>query len=186
MKKLYHGTIADFDEIDLSKGRDYKDFGKGFYASAFPRHAESIARRNKKIAIRRQEFLKKKGLLVNGDAITAYRYNLLFDETIASGLNIKEFTSADREWLIFIMKNRHAKGLIHDYDIVIGPTADAQTSMILNAYQDELIESDFDNALCDKVIKELMPENLPKQYFFGTERAKATLSFDTIKRQVVI
>ena len=28
---LYHGSNADIDRIDLSRGLRYKDFGKGFY-----------------------------------------------------------------------------------------------------------------------------------------------------------
>ncbi len=28
---LYHGTIDEFTSIDVSAGRDRKDFGKGFY-----------------------------------------------------------------------------------------------------------------------------------------------------------
>lgn len=60
--------------------------------------------------------------------------------------------------------------MVHDYDIVIGPTADAQTTTIINEYMEELEESGFREDICDKVIAELMPENLPKQYFFGTER----------------
>jgi len=39
--------------------------------------------------------------------------------------------------------------------------------------------------LCDKVIAELKPENLPKQYFFRTPEAVNTLSFDKVKRQVI-
>lgn len=30
---LYHGTNADFDEIDLLKSKPNKDFGQGFYLS---------------------------------------------------------------------------------------------------------------------------------------------------------
>ena len=30
-KVLYHGTISEITEIDVSKGRGNKDFGKGFY-----------------------------------------------------------------------------------------------------------------------------------------------------------
>lgn len=30
---LYHGTNADFDEIDLRKSKPNKDFGQGFYLS---------------------------------------------------------------------------------------------------------------------------------------------------------
>ena len=43
MKPLYHGTIYDFDEIDVSAGKGYKDFGKGFYATAVSSHAERLA-----------------------------------------------------------------------------------------------------------------------------------------------
>lgn len=53
MKKLYHGTISDFEEIDVESGKGYKDFGKGFYATAVPTHAERLAIRNKRIAERR-------------------------------------------------------------------------------------------------------------------------------------
>ena len=65
MKPLYHGTIYDFDEIDVSAGKGYKDFGKGFYATAVPSHAERLAIRNKSIAEKRQSFLKnKKGIKI--------------------------------------------------------------------------------------------------------------------------
>ena len=46
-------------------------------------------------------------------------------------------------------------------------------------------ESDYSDEVCEKVIAELKPENLPKQYFFGTNEAVKTLSFDMVKRQVV-
>lgn len=58
MKELYHGTIAKFDVIDVNAGKGYKDFGKGFYATAVVSHAEKLAIRNKGIAERRQSFLK--------------------------------------------------------------------------------------------------------------------------------
>ena len=53
MKALYHGTIYDFDDIDVSAGKGYKDFGKGFYATAVPSHAERLAIRNKNIVVKR-------------------------------------------------------------------------------------------------------------------------------------
>lgn len=28
---LYHGTISEINKVDVSLGRDRKDFGKGFY-----------------------------------------------------------------------------------------------------------------------------------------------------------
>lgn len=65
MKHLYHGTIYEFDGIDVTVGKGYKDFGKGFYATEVPSHAERLAIRNKSIAEKRQSFLKnKKGIKI--------------------------------------------------------------------------------------------------------------------------
>jgi len=44
---LYHGTIYEFEKIDVSKGKSNKDFGRGFYTSRDVRHAERLAIRNK-------------------------------------------------------------------------------------------------------------------------------------------
>lgn len=183
MKHLYHGTIYAFDEIDVSSGKGYKDFGKGFYATAVPSHAEKLAIRNKCIAEKRQSFLKnKKGIKMQ--SIVAYRYNLQFsEETI--GLKVRIFEKTDKEWLRFILQNRKCDGCAHDYDIVIGPTADAETTTIINEYYDVLEESGYSDEICERVIAELKPENLPKQYFFRTKEAVNTLSFDKVKRQVV-
>lgn len=79
---MYHRTIYELDEIDVSAGKGFKDFGKGFYATAAPSHAERLAVRNKIIAEKRQSFLKnKKGIKIQ--PIVAYRYNLLFSEETA-------------------------------------------------------------------------------------------------------
>lgn len=183
MKPLYHGTIYEFDDIDVSAGKGYKDFGRGFYATAISSHAERLAIRNKNIAEKRQRFLKnKKGIIIK--PIVAYRYNLLFSEE-TTGLKIKVFEKADKEWLRFILQNRKCDNCTHDYDIVIGPTADAETTTIINEYYDELEQSGYSDDVCDNVLSELKPENLPKQYFFRTKEALSTLSFDKVKRQVI-
>ena len=110
MKELYHGTITPFETIDVNAGKGYKDFGKGFYATAVVSHAERLALRNKGIA---------------------------------------------------------------------------ETTTIINDYFDELESSGYAEEICQKVIEQLKPENLPKQYFFRTEAAIRSLSFNKIKRQVV-
>ena len=183
MKPLYHGSIYLFDSIDPSAGKGYKDFGKGFYATAVPAHAERLAIRNKHIAEKRQSFLKNKKN-IKLQPIQAYRYNLLFNED-TRGLKVKVFEKADIEWLRFILKNRRCDGCVHDMDIVIGPTADAETTTIINEYYEELEEVEYSDEVCEKVIAELKPENLPKQYFFRTQEAVKTLSFDKVKRRVI-
>lgn len=41
--KLYHGSNVDIHQIDFSKSKPNKDFGKGFYLTADRRHAEQLA-----------------------------------------------------------------------------------------------------------------------------------------------
>ena len=37
---LYHGSNHDFDAVDLSKSKDKRDFGKGFYTTTLREQAE--------------------------------------------------------------------------------------------------------------------------------------------------
>ena len=37
---LYHGTNIRFDNIDLSRSKDKRDFGKGFYTTTIFEQAE--------------------------------------------------------------------------------------------------------------------------------------------------
>lgn len=68
MKKLYHGSTYLFTEIDVDRGKGYKDFGRGFYATAVKEHAENLAKRNKRILERRQQVLKKKGIAFKNES----------------------------------------------------------------------------------------------------------------------
>ena len=185
MKPLYHGTTADFDIIDVSHGKGYKDFGKGFYATARKDHAENIAKRNKKIMLAKQEKILARKPMYKKEVYQAYRYNLLFSENM-EGLNVKIFNNADVEWIKFILMNRKSKDTCHNYDIVIGPTADEETTAIINRYEPALIKSNYSNKILEQLILELKPENLPKQYFFATKRATDTLKFSNIKREIIL
>ena len=46
---VYHGTSFQFQQIDLNKSKDNRDFGKGFYTTTIQSQAESWA---KNIALR--------------------------------------------------------------------------------------------------------------------------------------
>ena len=188
MRDLYHGTIYDIKEIDLTQGKGYKDYGKGFYATPVKCHAENIARRNKRIMQVKESQIKKRNPQYKSSILQAYRYNLEFDDSCMDqpeGLKIKVFLEADREWVRFILQNRDVDESIHDYDIVIGPTADENTVTIINAYREDIIESNYSDAVLDALIKDLEPENLPKQYFFGTNKAIQRLHFKQIRREIV-
>lgn len=188
MKDLFHGTTADFTEISLQKGKGYKDFGKGFYATAVKSHAERIAKRNKYRLEAKEAEIRKKNPRFKTKVYQAYCYNLEFDDSCLNtptDLKVKVFKTADKEWLRFILKNRDSEISVHDFDIVIGPTADENTVTIINAYKEELIATDYSDQVLENLIKELKPENLPKQYFFGTDEAIKTLRFKKVRREIV-
>lgn len=164
---LYHGSIRDFKEIDVNKGKGYKDFGRGFYTTAIKSHAESLALRNLEIE-------KNRNISIGiSNSYIAYRYNFNFNADY-SNIKVKIFTKADLEWIKFIVFNRRNRYTMHNYDIVIGPTADARTVDIIDNYRDSLnTDSDYYDLLRD-----LKPEVLPKQYFFASSRAvRQTLKF---------
>jgi len=123
---LYHGSSYDFDTIDLLQGRPYKDFGQGFYTSADIGHAKSMAERNarmRKSKLRRFDSEHK--------PIGEWLYQYQIDTDKAANLSIKEFAEADREWGRFITLNRSRKDTPHNYDIVIGPTANDYTNLFV-------------------------------------------------------
>jgi hypothetical protein len=93
MIMLYHGTIYEFDKIDVAKGKGNKDFGRGFYTSRDIRHAERLAVRNKLIE---EERFALRGKKKNVTPLL-YEYELNLDNS--AKLNIKEFFVADREWM---------------------------------------------------------------------------------------
>lgn len=188
MRNLYHGTVYDILEIDIEQGKGYKDFGKGFYATSVKSHAENIARRNKRIKEAKEKRIREKNLQYKPKIYRAYRYNLEFNDRCIEEpgeLKIKVFKEADREWVRFVLDNRDSDRSTHDYDIVIGPTADENTVTIINSYREELIKTNYANDVLDALIKELEPENLPKQYFFGTQAAIQMLRFGKIRREIV-
>lgn len=179
MKTLYHGSVVAFNSIDVKEGKGFKDFGKGFYATAYKSHADSLAIRNKGIFERIE---KAKAEEVQGYKMCryhAYRYVLNFEDScLTSGdLKVKIFNKPDLEWVTFILENRRNSGKFHDYDIVIGPTADSKTTIILNQYKNASLRD------LESLIKELEPDRLPKQYFFGTEKSLKYLRI--LRRELV-
>ena len=167
---LYHGTIHQFETPDISKGKPFKDFGIGFYTSRDKRHAERMALRNKDIELSR---IYKKDINRHIDALL---YSFEFDLWNLNVLNIKEFKKADRAWMRFVIMNRAQKERQHDYDVVIGPTANDNTMTAIGlffagAYGD--IKSDI---AIDRLIEQILPDKLPRQYFFGSMKSTGFLT----------
>lgn len=176
-RPLYHGSTYKITAIDLSECKGYKDFGKGFYASSNKQQAEGFARIKK----RRKDRVP---LLERPDSkdVHAYCNKLIFYEDAAfadDNLKIKVFRSADLEWVKFLYANRKVRNGVHSYDIVIGPTADDATAVIISRYEQPLRQSNYADAVYEELIQELHPEKLKRQYCFCTRK-----SLKYIKMQV--
>ena len=149
--KLYHGTNADIETIDLTKGLTHKDFGRGFYLT--PDRATAVRMAEKKVRL-------------FGGKVTLITYD--FDEAaMNSDLNVKEFPEkACVEWFRFIDANRDRANQqpIHNYDIVKGPIADDGVVTQLTNFRERI----YDAA---EAAKRLQDRYIDQQYCFGTQRS---------------
>ena len=164
---LYHGTIYEFDKIDVNKGKGNKDFGRGFYTSRHVHHAERLATRNKFIE---EERFALRGVKKN---VTPLLYTFEFDIDNLATLNVKEFATADREWMRFVVLNRESKSKTqeHEYDIVIGPTANDNTRAAIQTVMPLTKGQVMTDKAIDTLIALIEPDNLPWQFFFGTQHS---------------
>lgn len=148
--KLYHGTNVDFSVIDLSKSKQFKDFGQGFYLTDIRKQAEELA-------------AKKARLFGGFPIIQEYE----FDESILNGSRLKVlgFDAPTQEWAEFIFKNRNKTlNFHHSYDIVLGPIANDGVAYLLGRFEEGTLT-------IEELSQQLTYKDLNSQYFFGTEEA---------------
>ena len=166
---LYHGSTYEFDSVDVRRGKPYRDFGVGFYTSKVRSHAADLAKRNQQI-----EFIRAKlhNIYVQP---AAWVYTFEFNPDNLEGLKVKEFGTADADWVRFIVMNRTNKKHQHDFDIVIGPTANDQTLITVQAYLAGLYGNLDDNRAIQTFLELIEPQKLPAQIYFGTQKAAELL-----------
>ena len=113
---LYHGSNYNFDVVDLSKSKDRRDFGKGFYTTTISEQAEDWAA---------TLFDRYKG-----DGIIIYEMEL----ELVGNLSVKHYEDLSKEWLIMVQKNRTLGGIQHNFDVVQGPVANDKTARTIALY----------------------------------------------------
>ncbi|MDR0289581.1 MAG: DUF3990 domain-containing protein, partial [Treponema sp.] len=113
---LYHGSNQDFDVVDLSKSRDRRDFGRGFYTTTLRNQAEDWA-----------EALFDR---YKGDGIFIYETEFELNDD----LSVKSYDGLSEEWLLMIQKNRTLGGIQHRFDVVQGPVANDKTARTIALY----------------------------------------------------
>ena len=148
---LYHGTNADFGEIDLAKSKPNKDFGQGFYLSREYTQAMDMA--------------KTKVEQMESGFPTVLSYEV--DEEQMAGLHVLRFDDYSEEWAKFILLNRNnpSNKPAHDFDIVIGPIANDRVGVQLWKYETRSID------LPTLVHNLRNMKGITFQYYFGTENA---------------
>jgi hypothetical protein len=129
--KVFHGSFTAVSEIDLTKGRNNLDFGKGFYVTNIRSQAEYWATRTGR-------FHKTDGIVSEFEF-----YENAFEHY---ELNVLRFSGYTEQWLDFVVLNRDPKSTIpaHDYDIVEGPVANDDVNDRINDYLAGVVsKSDF-------------------------------------------
>jgi hypothetical protein len=129
--KVYHGSYTEIVDIDLSKSRDNRDFGKGFYITNIRSQAEYWA-------VRMGKLHRTEGV------VTEFTfYDNAFTHWELKTLQFGGYTEA---WLDFVVKNRdpHTPVPAHDYDIVEGPVANDNVADRIADYLDNRVsKADF-------------------------------------------
>lgn len=143
---LYHGTVSKIEKVNVLLGHSRKEFGRGFYMAVTKQQAIGMMNKKYREAVRRSR---------NKEETDFERklYEIQLNEDILNSLRIKKFDNADMEWLDFVLKCRLRDGMPHNYDMVIGPTADDNTILCLKAYQDGLYGR-VDSANAKKILLE--------------------------------
>jgi len=159
--KLYHGTNCSIKDIDLTKCRPYKDFGRGFYLTEIKQQAEEWA-------------LKISERFGNKPKIIEYEY--LLNSNL--GLNILTFEKPCIEWAYFIMNNRNSNlsevfGNLDNrscqYDIVEGPVGNDDIAVTLNQFIQGLLDENL-------LVKQLEYKKLNHQISFHTKISLTNLT----------
>ena len=159
---LYHGTIYEISKVDVSMGRNHKDFGKGFYLALSKSQAIGMMHKKYREATKRMRNDKPEG-------ISERLYEIKLDLSYLSKLNVKVFDTADMDWLDFVLLCRSEGGIPHHYDVVIGPTADDNTILCLKAYWDGVYGRIGSADTKRILLNNLEVENLGIQYYIGKQ-----------------
>ena len=157
--KLYHGSNVRIEQIDLSRCRQYKDFGTGFYLTAD--HSRAVTMANRRTALEE----------AGSPEVNPF---LFYPSRCPGDIRIKRFNGHTGEWAAFVMQNRDQSCIPpheHEYDIVIGPVADSVVDSVIEKYREEFGEEAMAPENLKILAKRLKYGSSYIQYCFCTQRA---------------
>ena len=178
---LFHGTIESIERIDVSKGKAHKDFGRGFYMALSAQQAIGMMHKKRREAVRRHRN--------HETAVFAERlYKIQLKPSVESELKVKLFKTADLEWLDFILMCRESVlAHPHEFDVVIGPTADDDTLVSLQNYWKGIFGPVGSGSAKNLLLSTLEPENLGVQCCLCTDKSvEAVMTFGPVNWRMYI
>lgn len=148
--RLYHGTNAEINAIDLGQSRIGKDFGLGFYLTS----DEQVAHRQ----------AERKFEQYGEGMVRVYEFEL--DDEMMNTLKVLVFEGYSLEWARFVLLNRknRTRTQMHDYDIVIGPIADDVVGYQIRRVEEGIITE-------EQFLEEIKYHTVTMQYMFATQNA---------------
>ena len=155
---LFHGSNVAVKKPRLLEGQRSLDFGRGFYTTSDYDQASAWAQR--------KTMLRGTGT----PTVTCY----IVDDNALSRLKTLHFVKADRAWLDYITGYRKGLALPDDYELVIGPVANDQTTQTLTLYLDGYLDA-------ERALELLLPQRLKDQYTFRTAAGIALLQWNEVK-----
>ena len=163
MIQLFHGSNIAIREIDLSKGRPNKDFGRGFYLTTIREQAEKMSRRVARI-------------YGGSPEVTVFEFD---EENLhKSELSCRIFQRPSKEWALFVINNRNRDfadvsspecNADNKYDIVVGPVANDDLALLFRQFSGGLIT-------VQELTEEMRYKDLTIQYSFHSENAISLLT----------
>ncbi|MCI5776364.1 MAG: DUF3990 domain-containing protein [Bacteroidales bacterium] len=152
--ELYLGSLQVEESPTFTLNGKILDHGKGFYATTSRIEARLLAQK----------------LMEDHHAARSFVNIYEMNETAMDSLNCLKFKGVSKKWLKFVMDNRLKRNFSHNYDIVIGPTANDKAYKQFDFFEGEIL-------LTSSIIENLRALNLVEQYSFHTQRALTALQF---------
>ena len=171
MITLFHGTTHDFTEVDVQRGKPYKDFGQGFYTTQSYDHAKTLAERNRRIELERLAAYGK------SDTVNLFVYEYALDAADLDKINILQFDKPSIEWVDFVVKNRVERKINHGYDLIIGATANDDTRITIQNYLFGAYGEPSTPKAVNAFLEQIKADNLPTQWMFAAQKAANLLRF---------
>lgn len=135
--RLLHGSNVEIVTPNLKMCQSRNDFGRGFYLTQQWQRAYLMA--------------KRRASRDGGEPVVT---PFVFYPTKAQehGLKVKEFKGFSAEWSKFIILNRSDETFTHDYDIVIGPVADAFVDKEIERHRQNMVHVIWTQRRCSTLL----------------------------------